>query len=570
MPCSAKHQRARLVAQLTGALLVVAVLGAPAIVAAAPATPIASPTTGGTPVAGGTLPWWRDAVCYEVFVRSFSDSDGDGTGDLPGLIEQLDYLNDGDPSSGNDLGVSCIWLMPIMESTSYHGYDVTDFYAIERDYGTNDDFRHLMDEAHGRGIRVIIDLVLNHTSVEHPWFQQAVSDPASPYRDWYIFEPEDPGYPGPWGAQAWHPAPDGGAFYYGVFWSGMPDLNYRNPAVTTEMEKVTAFWLTEMGVDGFRFDAIKHLIEEGRVQESTPATLAWIADYSAFVRAEKPEAYMVGEVAGAGTDALSLYYPGLLDAYFHFELAQQTVNAANFGIPRQLAGVAKGTEDRIPDQRFATFLTNHDQPRIATQLGGAAADLRLAAMLLLTMPGTPFIYYGEEIGMAGDKPDERIRTPMQWSPGPGGGFTTGRPWESPQDDWQTRTVAAQPTDPASLLAWYRTLIHARAAHPALGHGDFTAVASSDPNVFAFLRTTPAEQVLVLINLGSEPAVGLSLTAPVGAIAAGAYGARDALGGPQAGQIRVDATDTAVFTLPMYFDELPAKSGLVLALTPSTP
>ncbi len=427
------------------AITIVALLGAGAPAAgiemlttraeqgSSPASPAASPDVA-TPIAGGALPWWRDAVCYEVFVRSFADSDGDGNGDLIGLIGKLDYLNDGDPATRDDLGVTCLWLMPVMEAESYHGYDVTDYYAVERDYGTVADFQRLMAEAHARGIRVIVDLVLNHTSVAHPWFQQALADPASPYRDWYVFAPEAPGYLGPWGAQAWHPAPPGAGYYYGVFWSGMPDLNYRNPAVTAEMERVTAFWLTKMDVDGFRLDAIKHLIEEGRVQESTPATLAWIADYSAFVRATKPEAYTVGEIAGAGTDALLLYYPNLLDAYFHFELAQQCLNAANFGSPRELTGIVAGAAERLPEDRIATFLTNHDQPRIATQLDGDDADLKVAATLLLTLPGTPFLYYGEEIGMPGTKPDERIRTPMQWLPAPGAGFTTGTPWQPFQND----------------------------------------------------------------------------------------------------------------------------------------
>jgi alpha-amylase len=336
--------------------------------------------------------------------------------------------------------------------------------------------------------------------------------------------------------------------------------------VTAEIEKITSFWLTEMDVDGFRLDAIKHLIEEGRVQESTPATLAWIAGYSAFIRATKPASYTVGEVAGAGTDALLPYYPDLLDAYFHFELAQGSLNAANFGQARQLAGIATGAADRLPDGRVATFLANHDQPRTGTQLDGDEADANVAATLLLTLPGTPFLYYGEEIGMVGDKPDERIRTPMQWSSQPGGGFTTGTPWQPFQDDAGTRTVAAQDADPASLLNTYRRLIHARAAIPALQHGDFTPLQSGDPNVFAFLRQDGEQRVLVLINLGTEPAEPLPYTAPAGALPVGAYTAQDALGASGNASVQVDAAGAVIVSSPD--GPLPAKTGVILPLIPS--
>ena len=209
---------------------------------------------GGSPsaslhLAQGGLPekWWNDRVFYEVFLRSFQDSDGDGIGDIPGLIDRLDYLNDGDPETDSDLGITGIWLMPPAEAHSYHGYDVTDYYAIERDYGTLDDMRRLIREARRRGIAVIVDMVLNHSSSRHPWFIQSRTGEQA-YADWYIWEDENPGYMGPWGAVAWHPA--GGRHYYGVFWDGMPDLNLLNPAVTAEMYDIAAFWLRDIGVDG--------------------------------------------------------------------------------------------------------------------------------------------------------------------------------------------------------------------------------------------------------------------------------------------------------------------------------
>jgi alpha-amylase len=211
-------------------------------------------------------------------VRSFADSDGDGNGDLQCLSGKLDYLNDGKPGEGDVLGVTCIWLMPIMQSPSYHGYDVTDYMMAEDDYGTNEDFLEMMEEAHARNIRVIIDFPINHTSSEHPWFAEAHSSPESSYRDWYIFKDENPGYVGPWSQQVWPPAPAGDGVYYGIFDASMPDLDYTNPAVNAGIERITQFWLTEMGVDGFRLDAVKHMIEDGQAQENTRRRSSGIAN----------------------------------------------------------------------------------------------------------------------------------------------------------------------------------------------------------------------------------------------------------------------------------------------------
>jgi 1,4-alpha-glucan branching enzyme len=237
--------------------------------------------------------WRRGAVCYEIFVRSFYDSDGDGVGDLNGLIQKLDYINDGDPDSQRDLGARCIWLMPVTQSPSYHGYDVTNYYHVERDYGTNDDFKRLIGEAHRRGIRVLVDLVLNHASSEHPYFKDALLNPGSPYRDWFVWSVTDPGIQGPWGQQVWHRAPGREEYYYGLFWGGMPDLNYETPAVRTEAQELATFWLMEMGADGFRLDAIKHLVEEdyGRVAEHVPATHEFLREFAAHIRRVAPDAF---------------------------------------------------------------------------------------------------------------------------------------------------------------------------------------------------------------------------------------------------------------------------------------
>jgi len=211
--------------------------------------------------------WWQSAVFYEVFVRSFADSTegplaGDGIGDLRGLIGQLDYLNDGDPDTDSDLGVTALWLMPIFESPSYHGYDTDDYFRVDREYGTNEDFKQLIAEAEKRGIRIILDLVLNHCSDDNPWFQKAAAG-EQPYEEFFTFADERPDYRGPWGQRVWHPVPGGDGFYYGVFSSHMPDLDYRNEQVTERMFDVTRFWLEDMGAHGLRLDAIRHLIERG-------------------------------------------------------------------------------------------------------------------------------------------------------------------------------------------------------------------------------------------------------------------------------------------------------------------
>ncbi len=450
--------------------------------------------------------WWRGALFYEVFVRAFQDSDGDGIGDFAGLIARLDHLNS---DTGNDasLGVQALWLMPIMASPSYHGYDVTDYETVNPNFGTNHDFKALVDALHSRDMRVIIDYPINHTSVEHPWFIEAASDPASPKRDWYIFAEENPGYLGPWGQQVWHSNPHGSGYYYGIFDSGMPDLNFRNAEVNAEVHRITEFWLTEMGVDGFRMDAIKHVIESGQIQEGTPETIEWIRTFANWVREIKPDAFTVGEVMGSGTDGLQPYYPDTLDAYFHFQLAQEIVNGANFGNAVKITNFVKGAVERLPDQRWGTFLTNHDQERIASTLKGDMGKLGVAAMIMLSLPGIPFMYYGEEIGMQGTKPDPNIRTPMQWSTEAHGGFTTGIPFTPPQSDWETVNVELQSNDPSSLLTLYRTWGTARANHEAIRIGDYQALDTDQRSVMAFTRSTAGQSVLVVINMGkteSEP------------------------------------------------------------------
>jgi alpha-amylase len=447
-------------------------------------------------------PWWNDTVFYEIFVRSFQDGDGDGVGDLNGLIQKLDYLNDGDPATATDLGITGIWLMPIAASPSYHGYDVSDYTQVDREYGTNADFKRLIAEAHRRGIRVIVDLVLNHTSSEHPWFK-AAQDPASPKRDWYIWSKEQPQGPG------WHKAESG--WYYGYFGKDMPDLNYRNEAVTAAMHDVARHWLEEMGADGFRLDAVKYLIEDGRRIENTPATHDWLKDFRTFYKGMQPDALTVGEVWST-SDVSASYVGDELDLAFDFPLADATIASALNGRSLDAQRAQKAVLAGYPAGQYATFLANHDQNRTRSRLIDDD-QARMAATLQLFFAGVPFIYYGEEIGMSGTKPDENIRRPMQWTAD--GGFTSGKPWRDYFEDFALRNVAAQTQDPQSLLSHYRELIRLRNSNEALRIGQPWLIESDHPAIYAALRASANHTVLVLLNLSNKPVEDYSLSLATG-------------------------------------------------------
>ncbi len=462
-------------------------------------------------VAASTEQWWRDGVCYEIFVRSFVDSDGDGIGDLRGLISRLDYINDGNPRNATSLGAKCIWLMPISRSESYHGYDVSDYYHVDPRYGTDEDFRQLIGEAHRRGIHVIVDFVPNHSSDKHPFFRSALQGPASPYRDFYRWSTAKPNQPGPWGQVAWHKSPVRDEYYYGVFWHGMPDINYESPAVVKEMENVTRHWLTNMGADGFRFDAIPYLVEDGSELKHSRGTHEILRRLGASIRNVSPSSFTIGEMADGNARILATYYPDQLDAYFAFDVASATLEAARFGAAAPFTKAVGEADSLFPAGRWAPFLTNHDQPRVMTALAGDPRRARVAASAMLMLPGIPFVYYGEEIGMVGAKPDEQIRTPMQWTKQPGVGFTSGNPWEAAQPDWRVKNVQAQDRDPGSLLNHYRRLIHLRNAHPALAVGDIDVGNTSHSAVAAFLRRGRGETLLIVVNFGASPASELSVT-----------------------------------------------------------
>jgi glycosidase len=532
-----------------------------------------------TPERHPSIDWWNSAVFYQVFVRSFQDSTegplaNDGIGDFPGLTSRLDDIK--------DLGVDALWLMPIHPSPSYHGYDIADYTAIHPDYGTLDDFKHFLAECRKRNIRVILDLVINHTARTHPWFQAALN-PADPRHDWYIWVNDRPAYRGPWGQQVWHPlnrpaqgAPPAGPFYYGLFSREMPDLNFRNPQVTQAILDVTRFWLeAPIGVDGYRLDAIRHLIEDGPQQDNTPETHRWLEQFYTTYKAANPQALAVGEV-WASTEIASSYVgsgasipgPGQMDLTFEFDLAGAMIAAARDGRAAGLIAAQEKVLRFFPPGQYGRFLSNHDQTRVASELKSDPGKLRVAAALLLTGPGVPFIYYAEELGQPGTKPDPRLRTPMPWlEPGKPRGpndrpFTTAKPldlppnqaWSEPFPAPPGTSVQAQRDNPTSLRSFYQQLIALRRRHPALAWGDLRILTADHPALYATLRTAgdDAAPVLVIVNLSSQP-VATSVIATDALALTGTFTGTDALAAktePAAKPLTLTLTPEGLAPLPL--------------------
>ncbi len=509
------------------------------------------------------LLWFKETIFYEVYVRAFADSNGDGIGDLPGLTGRLDYLQ--------DLGVECIWLLPISPSPLRDdGYDVADFTGIHPDYGTLDDLRRLVDQAHRRGIRVVTDLVLNHTSDQNPWFQ-ASRDPSHPdharYRDWYVWSPTDRRYQETriifldTERSNWSWDPLRGEYYWHRFFHHQPDLNYDHPAVRQAMLNVVRFWL-DQGIDGFRVDAVPYLYErEGTSCENLPETHAYLKHLRAFVDQHAPGTLLLSEANQWPEETRD--YLGDGDEFhmsFHFPLMPRIFLALAQADSRPIRQILARTPP-IPDScQWGTFLRCHDEltlemvseeerhflwdhyapePRMRLNLGIRRrlapllsgwedgdhrldrARVELAYSLLFSLPGSPFLYYGDEIGM-GDNIwlEDRggVRTPMQWSDAANAGFSTAEPGKlfSPVIDdrpygYRSLNVQAQQADPGSLLNRVREMIRVRKAHPALGRGNCTflgppggAVHASSRTVLAYLRTCGDETILVANNLSSVP------------------------------------------------------------------
>jgi alpha-amylase len=488
-------------------LLAVACRHDPSPTPAAPASPPAEAA------AAPANEWWRDAVFYEIFIRSFADSDGDGVGDFEGLTARLDHLNDGDPNTDADLGITGIWLMPIHPSPSYHGYDVTDYQAVNPAYGTMEDFERLLAEAHKRGIKVIIDFVLNHSARAHPWFEDAAAGPKAAHRSFYTFrDAPDPRWKRPWdGASVWHETGKGD-YFYGLFWSGMPDLNLANPAVEQAMGDAMAFWL-DKGVDGFRVDAVRHLFESpDGVLVDQAETHAFMKRLRTRLAPAHPDALFVAE-AWTDSETVAKYRGEGGEEFqlaFSFDAASALVAAARDGL-KVSVGQYDATAARVyGDRGFeAPFLTNHDMPRVMRLLQGDLPAAKLAAATLMALPGTPFIYYGEELGMqgGGEPRDEDKRTPMRWVPEPGHGFTTGRPWHDAAE--APGVSVAEQLGQDSLRSTYRAAIRARRAHPALTRGDvhLPALEGGGRGGLAILRTHQGQRALFVANLHREAAPG---------------------------------------------------------------
>ena len=527
----------------------------PAAIASPPACPGPVAATA-SPVPTSQPGWWRDRVFYEAFVRSFADSNGDGTGDLKGMIARLDYLNDGDPNTTTDLGVTGLWLMPTFPSPSYHGYDVTDYRSVNPDYGSVADMRALVAAAHQRGIAVILDIPLNHTSSDDPWFVDS-KKVGSKHADWYVWSTQPEG-------SGWYP--DGKRYYYAAFGPDFPDLNVKNAAVTAELTKDARFWLSDVGVDGFRLDAAKYMVEDGPTTQNTPETHAWLHDLRTSLQETSPGALTLGEVWDTSPISSS-YVPDALDMTFDFTLASGYVDAASSGDASSLGRLLARITTLYPAGGFGAFLTNHDMDRVASTLGGDPAKLRLAAEMLLTGPGVPFVYYGEEIGMTGQKPDERIRTPMRWDTStPADGFSTHAPWEALSADPGSLTVATEAADPGSLLSSYRDLIRVRADHPALSAGTYVPVMSDSPGIVAAIRSTPGETTLVIANVTDAP-VATALTLAAGPLC-GSPTTRLALGGDEGASASAPVvTPAGGFTGYRPLDTIAPRSVVVIDLLP---
>ena len=450
------------------------------------------------PAGAATLPRHSPSgVYYEIFVRSFADSNGDGIGDLNGITARLDYLK--------WLGVSGLWLTPIFPSASYHGYDVTNYFAVNPQFGTMADFHRLLREAHARGIRVLIDMVLNHTSSLNPWFRQAL-DPKGPYHDWYIWADKgaDVTAQSAVGNPAWHLR--GGQYYLGDFSDGMPDLNYDNPAVRREMIKVGRFWLAQ-GVDGFRLDATTQIYIDFKSDigssRAVAKNVAWWQQYHDALRTTDPSVFLLGEVPADTEAQAAPYYRGL-NSVFDFPLAKVLIAAAASETSPDLGSYVRQAwrafrQDARGPIVDSPFIGNHDRDRVLDRLHGNMSHMRMATAMLLTMPGDPFVYYGSEIGMHGVKPDPGIREPMRWDRNP---REAGETWWEPAPDNASPdlSVAAERADPQSLLYFYRRLIHWRGDLRALRDGDIAPYPADGGAISAYTRTDRAQRLLVIHNL----------------------------------------------------------------------
>jgi maltose alpha-D-glucosyltransferase/alpha-amylase len=476
--------------------------------------------------------WYQTAVFYEVLVRAFNDSDNDGTGDLRGLADKLDYLD--------WLGVDCLWLPPFYASPLRDGgYDISDFRAVLPEFGDVDDFVYLLDQAHRRGIRVITDLVLNHTSDAHPWFQESRNHPDGPYGDFYVWADSDTGYPKAriifvdTESSNWTYDPVRGQFYWHRFFAHQPDLNYEHPDVQEAMLDVIRFWL-DLGIDGFRLDAVPYLFEaEGTNCENLPRTHEFLKRCRKVVDDEYPGRVLLAEANQWPADVVEYFGDAAVGGdechmAFHFPLMPRIFMAVRRESRFPISEILAQTPNIPSHCQWGIFLRNHDEltlemvtdeerdymwaeyatdPRMKANIGirrrlaplldNDRNQQELFTALLLSLPGSPVLYYGDEIGMGdniwlGDR--DGVRTPMQWTPDRNAGFSRCDPGRlylpvimDPVYGFQALNVEAQTNSSSSLLHWTRRMLQVRREHAAFGLGEFTELGSSNPSVLAYVR-----------------------------------------------------------------------------------
>ena len=460
--------------------------------------------------------WWNDKTFYEIFVRSFQDSDGDGIGDLKGITARLDYLNNREAdnvANPKSLGVKGIWLTPIFASPSYHGYDATDYKQIDPKYGTMADFHTLIREAHQRGIKVILDIAVNHTSVEHPWFKDAMSSPQSKYRNWYVWRKDVP----KWGK--WFPVND--AYYYSFFGRNMPNLNWRNPAVLAAVKDILRFWM-QQGADGFRLDAARYYAPGPNGETDTAETHNAIASFATAIRAEFPNALFVGEIWADARTINSYCASGKeLDLGFNFPVAFGAVPTLNTENTDSFVHALKEYQATFQNPYSSSpFLTNHDMVRSATQLFEYMPKLKLAAELYFMLPGTPFVYYGEELGFPNGKNagDYSKRMPMQWTTSEGFGFTKSSqaPWQPFFGKADVFSVEAQLKQKAGLLDLYKKLIHFRNSNPVISVGSLDNIQSNkNLGVVMWRRRYQDKTAVVIVNFSYKKTPAFTLDPAMG-------------------------------------------------------
>lgn len=481
--------------------------------------------------------WWRDGIIYQIYPRSFADSNADGIGDLPGITARLDYLV--------DLGVDAIWLSPIYPSPDADfGYDVSNYTDVDPKFGTLADFDQLVKAAHDRSLHIILDLVLNHTSDQHPWFLQSRSSRDNPYHDWYLWRDPLPGggLPNNWasvfGGGGWEFDPHLGQYYFHMFEKQQPDLNWRNPAVRQAILDGMRFWL-DRGVDGFRMDVFNAYFKDIDLQDNPfkpgirrfdmqkhihdidqPEMLPLLAEMRTLLDSY-PERYFVGETFLDGTEKAARYIGGdRLHAAFDFDFLHTRWSARGF------QNVIWRWESVLGPNLWPNYvLNNHDNPRSGTRYTWTEEDqrLKLLAAMLLTLRGTPFLYYGEEIGMRDislrrdqildplgkryypfHKGRDGCRSPMQWDAAPGAGFSPAVPWLPVHPNYIQRNVSTQTADKGSLLQFYKQLIALRRKHPALHRGSYLPLADTPFQTMVYIRQAEKDTIMVALNFSDRP------------------------------------------------------------------